>query len=69
MGVSFTRAWVDSSRLPAIANDPLVYLADVTPNVVRTDLAKAGVADAGTTAIEVDTPFPAMEHFGLDSFK
>ena len=69
VGVSFTRAWVDASQLPAIANDQLVYLADVTPDVVRIDLAKAGVAGAGTPAIEVDTPFPAMEHFGLDSFK
>lgn len=69
IGVSFTRTWVDASQLPTIANDPLVYLADVTPDVVRMDLARAGVAGADTPAIEVDTPFPAMEQFGLDNFK
>lgn len=70
-GVFFTRATVDAARLPNIAADPSVFLADVTPNVVRNELTYAGLAKDGELNIEVipPTPFFMLEQFGLGNFQ
>ena len=41
-GVYFTKALVDPKQLPKIAADSLVFLADVTPTVVRDKVLAAG---------------------------
>lgn len=71
-GVFHARGKVDSNRLPLIALDPLVYLADVTPNIVRRDLVAAGVADAedvvGVYNYDLRHPFWRMDELGLENF-
>ncbi len=70
-GVFFTRAWVDAKELSAIASDPSVYFVDITPDLVRMDLAANGVENADKVDVEVEpnTPFHTMELAGLDLFK
>ncbi len=69
--VYFTRASVDAKELPAIASDPNVYLVDVTPDLVRMDLAANGVQNADKADVEVEpvSPMYVMEKVGLDQFK
>lgn len=76
-GVYFAVATVSAQRLSQLANDPLVFLPDVTANVVRNELIDLGVQGAeqanvgiGSTTTEYNpTPFWQMEHsFGLQSF-
>ncbi len=72
-GVYFSLATVDAKQLPVIAADSQVFIADVTINVVRNDLVRAGVR--GAEDVQNSEGFPApffwdMEHkFGLDKFK
>lgn len=71
-GVYFTVATVDARRLPQIASDSRVYLADVTTNVVLNQLVAASVAGAESATIVVNmppSPFWDMEQLGLDSFQ
>ncbi len=70
-GIYFTRAWVDAQELAAIANDPKVYFIDITPNLVRMDLAANGIENADKVDVEVEpaNPFYTMELAGLDQFK
>jgi hypothetical protein len=69
-GVYWTRATVDATRLPELALDPLVFLADVTPNIVRNELIAAGWTGVEHDNIRVDrnTPFWRMEELGLENF-
>ncbi len=70
-GVYFTRGWVDAGQLAAIVSDTNVYFVDVTPNLVRMDLAANGIdgGDKADVTVEPDTPFHTMELVGLDQFK
>jgi hypothetical protein len=77
-GIYYTFGSVPADKLIQIANDPLVFIADVTPNIVRQELIKAGIPGAeqasvgiGTTFdASVTTPFWDMEgKFGLDKFQ
>ncbi len=71
-GVYFAYITVDAIRLPQIAADPLVYLADVTPEAVRQDLAAAGVqgAEQASVVLFPPSPFWKMENdFGLENFE
>jgi hypothetical protein len=52
-GVYVTHAWMNANQLPALAADPSVYYVDISANLVRSDLAKAGVA--GTAQAQVIT--------------
>lgn len=67
LGVFYTNATMDVSRLPALANDPLVFLADVTQNVVSKDLLTSGVQGVGANTVTLNLPTPIwqMEKFGL----
>jgi hypothetical protein len=76
-GVFYTLGTVSANRLPLIAADPLIFLADVTTNVVRNDLIAAGISGAEQAVIQVGStstvfhpsPFWRMEHdFGLGNF-
>jgi hypothetical protein len=69
-GLYFTIITVQASRLPEIAADPLVFIADVTPNVVRNELAAAGWegVDQATIGVFPNSPFYMMEEFGLENF-
>ncbi|PZS02117.1 MAG: hypothetical protein DLM69_04340 [Candidatus Chloroheliales bacterium] len=51
-GVFYTRAWVNTSELPAITANAQVYYLDVTANVVRSDLAAAGIPNANNIDVE-----------------
>lgn len=52
---------VDVSQLSALANDPHVFLADVTPAWARLDLLQAGVIDASQADIQLSLPYGYME--------
>jgi hypothetical protein len=57
---------VDAKQLPALAADPHVFVADVTPAWVRLDLARQGVADAlSHSDVRVTLAFGWMEALGL----
>ncbi len=70
-GIYFTRSWVDAKELPAFASDPNVYILDLTPSLVRMDLAAHGVQNTNQVDVEVEpnSPMWTMEHVGLDQFK
>jgi len=60
---------VDATRLPEIAADPLVFLANVTPNVVRNELHAAGwQTQEKSLYVSPPTPFWHMEQLGLENF-
>ena len=69
-GVYFTIATVDAIRLPELALDPLVFVADLTPYKVRDELIAAGWpgAEQATVYIDAETPFWAIEDLGLENF-
>lgn len=70
-GVYWTVATVDTARLPELASDSLVFLADVTSNVARNDLVAAGWLGAEEASISVnggEPPFGSMEDLGLEHF-
>ncbi len=50
-GVYVTHAWIDAKQLQALAADPSVYYVDIAANLVRSDLAKAGVAGAAQAQV------------------
>lgn len=70
VGVYYVRGKVDAAKLQAIADDPLVYLADVTPNIVRKELTAAGWEDVDKAGIRVQPPhsFFKMEEIGIWKF-
>lgn len=68
-GVTNARGTVEAARLPAIAADAQVFLADVTATVVRRELGVAGEADAAQTVVTVQPPFWHMEALGLGNFR
>lgn len=68
-GVVDARGTVDAARLPGIAADAKVFMADVTATVVRSDLASEGEVDAAQTLVQVPPPFWAMEDLGLVNFR
>jgi hypothetical protein len=64
-GVYSVRGEVVAERLSAIASDPVVFIVDVTPTLVRLDLTNAGVPGASEATINAESPFTEMEKFGL----
>ena len=72
-GVYYLTGMVDVQQLPGIVTDPLVFLADVTPNVVRRDLLSKGVLvvmpDMMWVAVRPASPFWRMEDLGLEHFR
>src|SRR5207253_10164468 len=70
-GVIYTMADVDATQLPAIAADPLVFLADVTPTYVYNKLVALGWTGVDYNRIGgIPThPFPVIESFGLENFQ
>lgn len=68
-GVYYTGALVDARQLPQVGADPLVFLADVTPNIVRNVLTTGSMEGASQARILVVSPFAKMEEFGLDNFR
>ena len=71
-GVVYTTVIVDAKQLPSLAADPLVFVSDVTSNVVLNELIAAGVPDAkfAETSEGISPFFSDMEHkFGLDKFQ
>ncbi len=70
-GVFYTHALVDAKQLPAIAADPQVLFVDVTPAIVRNDLAIAGVQGADKVVVETHaySVFWQIEHNGFDTIQ
>jgi hypothetical protein len=70
-GVMFTQATVEAGKLAEISKDPLVFLADVTINIVSNELASAGWPQVEETVFNISPThaFPKMERFGLENFK
>ncbi len=72
-GVFFVTALADPAALPALAADPLVYLADVTPNAVRRDLwqqyQETRTNSFKWVRVQNGSPFWAMEDLGLEHFR
>ena len=72
-GVYFVTALADPAQLPALAADPLVYLADVTPNAVRHDLwqryAPTHTPSFQWVQVQNGSPFWRMEELGLEHFR
>jgi hypothetical protein len=77
-GVYFTDAIIKAQDLSKVADDPPVFLADVTRNVVREKLVAEGIAGADKVEVRVvakggaingPSPFDQMERiFGLNRF-
>lgn len=72
-GVYFTVAMVEAKRLPRIAEDPSVFLADISYYWVLYELKASGAVDMDTIRITNSSPMPEsvfryMEQFGLDKF-
>lgn len=71
-GVYFTRAKIDSGKLPTIARDPQVFLADVTFEAIRRQLRAKGVPNADATVLSSggaqELLFWQMQTLGLDNF-
>lgn len=67
-GVFGVYCTVAASRLSQIANDPLVFLVDVTPALVPNDLAKDGIPGIAPSDVEVFLAFAYMENLGLQNF-
>ncbi len=70
-GIYAAHGWVSTDNLAALQTDPMVFLVDVTPNVIRKDLATHGVADVMKVDVrmQTETPFWTMEDAGLDKFR
>ncbi len=72
-GVYFVTALADPAQLPALAADPLVYLADVTPNAVRRDLwpryQETQASSFQWVRVQNGSPFWRMEDLGLEHFR
>jgi hypothetical protein len=70
-GVFETDGIVPSAQLLTIANDPTVFLVDVTPAVVLQHLASVGVPDLTRVTIEGQKlgTFSYMEGLGLEHFR
>jgi hypothetical protein len=72
-GVYFVTALADPTQLPVLAADPLVYLADVTPNVVRRDLwqqyQETRTDSFQWVHVQNGSPFWQMEDLGLEHFR
>jgi hypothetical protein len=68
-GLYYTLITVDATRLPEIAADPLVFIANVTPNVVRNELHAVGwQTQEKSLFVNPPTPFWKMEELGLENF-
>jgi hypothetical protein len=72
-GVFYISGMVEARRLPDIVADPLVFLADVTPNAVRKDLmSKRPIPPLpwlDWVTIQPPSPFRRMEELGLEHFR
>jgi len=70
-GIVAARGWMATSQLLSLQKDQLVFLVDVTPNVVRNDLNANGVngVDQARVMVIPETPFWTMEDVGLDNFR
>jgi hypothetical protein len=64
-GVYSVRGKVAAEQLSTIATDPMVFIVDVTPTLVRLDLVDAGVPGASEATINAESPFTEMEKLGL----
>lgn len=60
---------VAANRLPIVIADPRVFVVDVTPNVIRSELEAAGVVAADLTHVEPPQIYKAMVHLGLENFR
>ena len=67
-GVFYTRGSINAQQLTAIAADPLVFLPDVTANIVHNELREIGIPNADTVRANAGSPFYQMEDFGLENF-
>jgi len=56
-GVYVTHGWIDAVELNTLLADPALYYVDVTADLVRIDLAKAGVAGADQAVIVAHPEF------------
>jgi hypothetical protein len=72
-GVFYISGMVEARRVPEFGADPLVFLADVTPNVVRKDLMSQRpippYPDLHWITIQPSSPFRQMEDLGLEHFR
>jgi len=73
LGVIYVTAEIEAAPLAALNNDPLVFLADVTPNIVIRDLRAAhpavGFPSPYWVRITPESPFLRMEDLGLEHFR
>lgn len=68
-GVIMMHGQLEATRLPAIATDTRVFLADVTPTIVRRELAAAGIAGTEQMSINLPVTFWQLENLGLEQFR
>jgi hypothetical protein len=59
------QAAVSSELLPQIISDPLIFVADFTPNVIRQDLIDAGITLGERTYFDLASPWQEMHELGL----
>ncbi len=69
-GIYSARGIAAADKLPQIAADPLVFVADVTTSVTARELKKSGFGDVNLDFVLVDSsPFFEMERLGLSNFE
>ena len=56
---------IDSGQLNSVANDPQVFLLDVTPAWARLDLLRAGILDAQQASVYLSLPYGYMEQLDM----
>ena len=65
LGVYSVRGFIPAERLPDLASDPTVFVADVTLTLARLELIESNIPGAKDAAVNAESPFADMEELGL----
>lgn len=68
VGVNGARGTIPTNRLLELASDPLVFIPDVTPAIVRQEMVGI-VSDPNQIYMSLEGQFWQMEDFGLENFR
>lgn len=68
VGVIVTRGTIPRDRLSDLVADPLVFIPDVTQTFIRQEM-EGTVPNPEEISMSLQSPFWAMEDFGLQNFR
>ncbi|MDQ5826733.1 MAG: hypothetical protein M3441_21340 [Chloroflexota bacterium] len=69
VGITYFEGKIAADRLAGLSRDPNVFLADVTENIIRSELMQDNVLLADRTHVPPLDVFGVMERLGLNNFK